>query len=109
MSANLPEPWWVRAGVAVDQAMNVMLLDGEPDETISMHAAEAARGGERWGCVLCRWLGRMVQPHHCRDVLDGTALRTEAAIRGGILMAGVLAALWGAAHLVVALLGRAIG
>lgn len=105
----MSEAWWMRLGVALDETLNVLLLDGEPEETISVHAAEAARARKWWGCVLCRWLDRLVQPRHCARALEPGAARTEAAVRGGVLMAVVIAGMWGVAAGAVALLERALG
>jgi predicted deacylase len=54
---------WIRIAVAKDQALNAS-FNGSEDETVSSRAARARDRGERWGCVLCKWLGR-IDPDHC--------------------------------------------
>jgi len=53
--------------VAIDQLLNT-LMGGDPDETISSRAAKAALAGQRWGCVLCRWLDRLDAGHCARNI-----------------------------------------
>lgn len=57
-----PRRFW-RVVIAHDQAANAA-LGGSEDETISSRAGRAARRGDRWGCVLCKWLDRL-DPGHC--------------------------------------------
>ena len=58
-----------KVGRQVDVVSNVIFLDGEENETVSLHAARAEAAGKPWGCVLCRALAVLVQPNHCKDVL----------------------------------------
>lgn len=58
---------WTLA-VAYDQLANAA-FGGNEDETISSRAGKAARAGERWGCVLCKWLDRL-QPGHCESSIE---------------------------------------
>lgn len=52
--------------VAIDKWLNVKLLKGNPDETITKHAARAWKeDGAIWGCVLCKLLN-LVDKDHCR-------------------------------------------
>jgi hypothetical protein len=63
--------------VAVDQAANVLLLKGHPDETISAHAARADLEGKRWG----RWLSRFLdlfQRDHGEGAIAGDLERAQA-------------------------------
>jgi hypothetical protein len=77
----------VRVGIAIDEALNVLFFDGQPDETISLHAADAQRAGRRWGCVLCKILSVIVERDHCaKQFLPGTTAPT-AALRAGIALA----------------------
>lgn len=58
---------WTLA-VAHDQLANAA-FGGSEDETISSRAAKAARGGERWGCVLCKLLDKL-DPGHCEKNIE---------------------------------------
>lgn len=53
---------WVLA-VAHDQLANAA-ANGDPDETISARADRGRREGNKWGCVLCKWLD-ILDPGHC--------------------------------------------
>lgn len=57
-----------RVILAQDQALNAA-RGGSEDETISSAAAKAARRGERWGCVLCKWLDRLDRGH-CERAIE---------------------------------------
>lgn len=52
-----------RVTIALDQAANAA-FGGSPVETISSRAGRAQQRGERWACVLCRFLG-LFQRDHC--------------------------------------------
>lgn len=54
----------IRIAIGYDQLVNVA-ANGHEDETISSRADRARERGERWGCVLCRWLDRL-DPDHCK-------------------------------------------
>ncbi len=84
-------PYWKRLGVALDEFLNVLLLNGLPEQTISLHAALAELEGERWGCWLCAALNALVQKHHCIKQLSGEPMTTSSAIRAGILLVTVAA------------------
>ena len=56
--------WLWRIVVWLDQGLNVIFLNGDPDETVSSHAGKDARKGERWACVLCKLLDKL-DPGHC--------------------------------------------
>ena len=57
-----------KLAVAHDQLANTA-FGGDEDETISSRAAKAARGGERWGCVLCTLLDKL-DPGHCQRNIE---------------------------------------
>ena len=96
-----------RLGIALDEALNVLLLNGDPDQTISYHAAVAEQGGKRWGCWLCWALSKAIQPRHCALQLVPGIEPTSAAARAGaalLVVAGLIgfavhAALEGFRHL----------
>jgi hypothetical protein len=76
-------------GVALDETLNVLLLNGDPGQTISYHAAIAEEDGRRWGCWLCWALARLIQPRHCPLQLEPGAEPTSAALRAGVLLVAV--------------------
>ena len=71
--------WWLgivlaggdrrsKIALAVDQFWNTP-WGGHEDETISSRAEKARLRGDRWGCVLCKWLDK-VDPGHCQRALE---------------------------------------
>lgn len=70
------EGWLRRSLVAVDQAVNVIVLKGQPDETISSHAARAATEGKWWGRTLSRILN-WFQPDHGAEAEAGDLQRAQ--------------------------------
>lgn len=52
-----------RALVAIDVCINVVLLNGRPDETISSHSARAALEGKTWGIWMCKFLNIFQKDH----------------------------------------------
>lgn len=90
-----------RVGTALDVLLNCALLNGDTDETISEHAALAQQRRERWGCWLCWWLSLTVERAHCPRVLAGKSEHPAAAVRAGVQLLIVAAALWFAAHLLL--------
>ena len=57
------EGWLHRSLVAFDQGVNVILLRGLPDETISAHASRAALAGKGWGKALSGFLNLFQKDH----------------------------------------------
>jgi hypothetical protein len=88
-------------GVALDEALNVLVLNGDPDQTISYHAALAEEDGRRWGCWLCWALACLVQPRHCPLQLEPGAEPTSAALRAGVLLLMAATAIVFAARFVI--------
>lgn len=58
--------WW-RVAIAKDQSFNAA-TGGSEDETLSSRAARAEARGDRWGCVLCKFLG-YIDKDHCKKSL----------------------------------------
>jgi hypothetical protein len=52
--------------ISLDQLLNTV-TGGDPDQTVSLRAAQARAKGERWGCVLCKVLD-WFDPDHCDKV-----------------------------------------
>ena len=53
--------------VSKDEAFNT-ISGGNGNETISRRAARARARGEKWGCVLCRFLDRIDKDHCARQL-----------------------------------------
>lgn len=75
-------------GVAVglDQLANAIGC-GDPHATISSRAYLASLKGERWGCVLCRWLAR-IQPDHCKVAWEAEMAADRARLAAEAERAG---------------------
>lgn len=48
----------------LDAGLNVLLFGGSPYETISSRIGKRRDKGDRWACVLCRWLD-WFDARHC--------------------------------------------
>jgi hypothetical protein len=66
--------------VAEDQAANVLLTDGKPDETISSHAQRDADKGEEGGKVISDVLD-VAQKDHGHKAMKGDLKRAEDIIQ----------------------------
>ena len=99
------EPYWERLGIALDEALNTLLLNGDPEQTISLHAALAAQQGERWACVLCRVLAALVQHDHCEMQLTVGTTPLIAVLRAGVALLLLVAVLGGLAWSAWSLVG----
>jgi hypothetical protein len=77
---------------ALDVLLNALVYPGARlKQTVSVHAALDRLEGKRVGCVLCRILDVLVQPHHCDQVLTQAPMPAGAAVRAALL----LTAIWG--------------
>ena len=47
----------------------MVIMRGDPDETISSRAAKAQLKGKRWGCVLCNFLNKL-DKNHCEKSIE---------------------------------------
>ena len=90
-------------GVLLDCALNTILLNGDPHVTISEHAADAQRDGERWGCWLCEWLSATVEKNHCANMLSGKAITRLGALRAVVQLLSVAIVLDGAIRILLRL------
>lgn len=84
-----------RVGRELDVFLNVVALGGAPGETVSTHAAEAAVKGQRWACVLCRWLALTVETAHCPKTLAGATVSPRAGLLAAIQLFAVALTLSG--------------
>lgn len=57
------EAWWHRALVALDIAVNVIVLRGNQGETISAHSWRSANKGHLWGKLMNTWLDGFQSNH----------------------------------------------
>lgn len=97
--------WLQRVGLAIDELLNVLVFNGRPDQTISLHAAISARGGKRWACVLCRLLSLLVERDHCEKQFQPGPTPLTAALRAATCLAVLVLPFIGALHLLAMLLG----
>jgi hypothetical protein len=79
----------------LDRWLNVLLLDGALDQTISQHAASASQSGRVWGCVVCRWLSATVERDHCALTLSSAANTPRAGLLGALQLSVLFAVLTG--------------
>lgn len=84
-----------KAGEALNQFLNVTLLNGDVGETISYHTASSASQGKPWACVLCRWLALTVERNHCVKSLYGTPMSERAGLWAGLQLLAVFLGLTG--------------
>lgn len=73
------EGWAHRSIVAFDIAVNVIILRGQQDETISTHAYRAARAGKRWGRLMTWWLC-LFQRNHGKAAAAGDLQRAKTRV-----------------------------
>ena len=72
--------YFLRLALAIDQLLNVLLCNGEPDETMSSAAWRMERDGRFWGFLrpvidTLFWF----QPEHCRLSYEAELLRQQYA------------------------------
>lgn len=48
----------------IDIGLNVLLFAGSPYETISSRVGKQRDKGERWACMICKWLD-WIDKQHC--------------------------------------------
>lgn len=70
--------YFLRLLLAIDQLLNVLICNGEPDETMSSACYRMERDGRFWGfmrpvidCLF--WF----QPQHCRKAYESELLRLQ--------------------------------
>lgn len=73
------EGWLHRSLVAFDIGFNVIVLRGQPDETISTHAWRAGTEGKLWGKWVTDWLG-WFQPNHGQRAAAGDLQRATMRV-----------------------------
>ena len=71
--------------LALDRFLNVLLLGGRPDETISYNAAIAEKKGKKWGCYLCKFF-HWVEHHHCTKTFNNQQTGDDAGLRFLVLL-----------------------
>ncbi len=73
------EAWPHRVLVVFDIFLNVVVLRGQQDETLSAHAWRAASEGKAWGKAMNAWLG-LIQPNHGPLAASGDLERATARV-----------------------------
>jgi len=53
--------------VSIDQLINTIFF-GDEDETISSRAGKAQLKGEKWGCILCKFLDLFEKDHCSKNI-----------------------------------------
>lgn len=82
------EGYAYRLGLGLDEFLNVLILNGDPGDTMSDHAAVAQRDGKRWGCWFCDFLSVTVETQHCPKTLAGENMTRLAALKAGAMLFG---------------------
>lgn len=98
---------WTRLyaiGWALDVLLAAVLLGAHLGETMSHCAARRAAERAGWACLLCAALSRVVEPDHCARTSAGDVTSHTAAARAGLALAGLVAALLVALHLLLLIL-----
>ena len=69
----------LRLLLAIDQLLNVLLCNGEPDETMSSAVYRMERDGRFWGFMrpVIDTLARPWQKDHCRMAYESEILRLQ--------------------------------
>lgn len=93
----------VADGYGLDRALAALFLGAKGGETVSLMAARADAGGKRWGCILCRALGVLVERDHCKKVLVSGDGPTPLApsYRAGVLLYAAGGLLWSLPYVLV--------
>lgn len=73
------EGWLHRALAALDICLNVVILRGQQDETISTHSWRASVEGKLWGRGMNAWLN-LIQPNHGQRAASGDLERATARV-----------------------------
>lgn len=74
------EGWLHRSLVAFDIAVNVIVLRGQADETISAHSWRASVEGKLWGKLMTKWLD-WIQPFHGQKAASGDLERAKVRVK----------------------------
>ena len=90
----------VRIGIAIDETLNVIFFNGQPEQTISGHAAIAQREGKPWGCIMCKILAAVVERNHCANQFTDTPSSALTGFRSILAMSVLMLPLFGLYKLV---------
>jgi hypothetical protein len=69
-------PYLFRVLIAIDQLLNVVVCNGEPDETMSSVAYRMERDGYFWGFMrpVIDFIFRLFQKDHCKMAYESEQL-----------------------------------
>jgi hypothetical protein len=73
MAKVTQEGWLHRSLCAFDIAVNVILLRGQQDETISTHSWRAQQEGKLWGKAMCWWLNLFIPGRSSSPIPNGSS------------------------------------
>jgi hypothetical protein len=82
--------WLKQAGILSDEALNLVCLDGDANQTVSDNSAHAELRGKWWALLICRALSFLVQKNHCQCQLAGVPMRVNNYLRA----MGCIIAVW---------------
>ena len=71
--------YFLRLALSIDQLLNVLICNGEPDETMSSAAYRMERDGRFWGFMrpVIDTLARPWQKDHCKHAYESELLRLQ--------------------------------
>lgn len=73
----------MQIGLMEDETLNTIYFDGRANQTLSLHAALAAKKGKRWGCILCKILNILVEKDHCLNTLLNKPMSALDLVKAG--------------------------
>ncbi len=73
--------------LSLDRFLNVVLLRGSAEQTISINAA--LNQDKKWGCYLCKWLSWTVEKDHCAKALRNEDTSPESGLKAFIQLVAV--------------------
>lgn len=72
-------PYILRVLIAIDQLINVVICNGEPDETMSSAVYRMERDGYFWGFMrpVIDWFAYPFQREHCKKAYESELLKLQ--------------------------------
>lgn len=72
-------PYPLRVLISIDQLINVVVCNGEPDETMSSVAWRMERDGRFWGFMrpVIDWLFSPWMSDHCRKAYESELMKLQ--------------------------------
>lgn len=57
----------LNVAIWLDIGVNTIVFAGSPYETISSRLGKRVDKGDKWACVVCAWLSKLLGPAHCKN------------------------------------------